>query len=189
MEKTTPELIESLATNIWWQRKKQVEEQFFREVSEATYNKWFVEPYGDSGEPYLDAAKHGGFFRTSDDEVHYYMLKRKYYSSYKVGNRYYPRKKSMEKSVKVAKSLMQYDADSHVRKIRTAYGMDVYLSYQRTPADFSETKYGYKFLEGNVDDSFTEVAGRMSSLDRLIIESVRQWSLDNGLTCTVEYRE
>lgn len=188
MADTSEGLAESLATNIWWQRKKQVEEQFFREVSEATYNKWFVNPT-DDGSPYLDEVRHGGFFRTSDDGIHYYMLKRKYYSSYKKDGHFYPRKKSMEKSVRLATSLMQYDADSKVRKMKTMYGMNVYLSYQRTPANFSDTKYGYKFSEGVVDESFTTKSGRMSNLDKLIVESVRQWSLDNNLTCTIEYRE
>ena len=182
------DLAESLATNIWWLRRKQVEEKFFREVSESTYNKWFVNPQED-GEPYLDEAKHGGFFRTEEDEIHYYMLKRKYYSSYKKDHHFYPRKKSMEKSVKMARNMMRYNVKSNILRMRTVHGMDLHLIYDRMPADFSDTKYAYKFAEGIVDESFTEKSGRMSSLDRLIVESVRQWSLDNDLKCIIEYRE
>lgn len=181
----------SLATTIANARQREVDDEFYRDVSAKTYHKWFEEPHGKSGKPRLSV---GGYSVMSDGKMRYRMLKRQHYSMKRVGKksvRYVPVKSAVRQSASLAERLMnvsvKYDVDI-VRENPSA--VTITMLYDKPVADYGNASAFYDRIDnGNVVVSSSRKGGRTSSVDRLIRNAIREWAAANQISCTIDNME
>jgi len=171
---------ESLATVLMQRRRDEVFLEYFREVSMETYEKWFF-PYGRAKRPYLDREKHGGFVLSDPDATrHFYMLKRKYYSMRKKGRRFYPSRRDMSKATRMALRAMGRAAKTKTYKSKTEFGCDVIVSYEHPAAEYKGSYTAIVGRNGIYASEFKEKNGKMSMLDKAILEAIADWASKEG---------
>ena len=189
----TGQQLMSLTDTIVLERQLEVDEEFYRDVTERTYDKWFVEPYGKSGKPRLTEGKHGGYMDVySGPKPRYRMLKRKYYSMKRVnkgGRVYYvPVKSSMERSAQLADKLMRISTKYNVDVTKESpSAVTIRMTYDKPIPDYGKASAFYDRIDaGNLVLSSSRRGGRYSPVDRLIRRAIQKWAATNQITCIID---
>lgn len=172
-----------LAKYILQERRKEIESEFYTEVTKKEFDYWF-ESHGGS-KPKLDMAKHGGYVVREEgaDETRYMMLKRSKYTGHTVGRvrpRFVPNRKSMSDSVRLANKLMNYGKQDAIKVYKNGKETKVSILYYSYPAEYKGTfvsmsgdtaeERRYEFKQGNIPYP-----------DKMVIRAILRWANDNGL--------
>lgn len=176
-----------LAQFITEERLNDIENEFYVEVTKATFDKW----YRANGirKPRLQEGRHGGYVKTdSEGNRHYMMLRRSKYTGRMVGKRkkrFSPDRGSMSSAVRRANRLMYLGRRGNVRIERGTGDVIVYLNYDRLPA---EHKGVYVDHSGDTEWERRYILkdGKMSELDRLIIRAIYRWGQSQGVLFDIE---
>lgn len=176
--------IELLAEILISERSKEIEGQYFSEVNQKIYQKYFG--HGPKGQaPYLDEYRHGGrIIEDEDGTYHFYMISRKLYKMRKKGKHFRPDRKQMSQAVREAYSLSMNMIDADVAKSSDGKTMSVRLYYKNLPPEYkgSYSAKGYYHDKWISEDK----QGKMSSLDRLICKAIGKWSDRVGKEVIIE---
>lgn len=175
----TSEQLKDLALEIAEQRALELEDEFYQEVTRATFQKWFEDSSGQKG-PYL---KKGAYFRGEK----YFMLRRSK-APYKKSSKgkYKPYRKEYYRQYALAEKLMNMGVDSQrvitkdgkTVKLKLGYSGNVPKEYRGSYAEYEEQDaQGGHYIVKN---------GKMSSLDRLIVRAAHEWADRQGLRINIE---
>ena len=182
---------ELLAEAIHNERIAEIKDEFYQEVSEKTYQKY----YGHNGSqnPYLSESKHGGYwFEDTNGEKHYYMLRRKYYSmkkkKYKSGKVVYrPDRAEMASRYKEAKRYLSLAEKQGIAIYKDWTNIVVKLPYGKMPSEYAHSRITSTYQYGVDKGLYTvQKSGKMNSVDRLILRSIQKWCTKNGITCVID---
>jgi len=174
-------LVKSLAKCISKIREDEVMEQFYEEVTEKTFGKYFSyrpDQYGVLSKPYLVYGQ-GGMER----DGRYYMLKRKMLGLRKAGHKFVPSRSESKKNASFAKRLMDVGDNAKPHVTKTSYGIDLDIEYTKEQRNYGTQVIGAVDEFGPLKARMTK--GALSSVDRLIIRGIEEWATSNGLK--IEY--
>lgn len=172
---------QSLANIIAEERAGEVEKEFYVEVTKKTFDKWFVNT-NKGNKPYLDMFKHGGRVVSG----RYMMLNRKKvtYRKTKSGN-FLPYKKEAREQASLANKLMFMAFNGKVIKTKTQDGVEIRIGYSdKLPSEYKGFYVDWAGEETEAPRSVMK-SGKMSSLDKLLVRSIKKWADEEGLKVNI----
>ena len=186
---------ERLADVIRKERLDEIQEEYYEEVSENVYNKWYGRGK-NGGRPYLDPSKHGGYWQWEErDGIQtkaYYMLRRKYYSMRKKKSgkhyRFKPDKKMLAETYREMSKLKTHVDEKNVRIYKSgSASVTIALPYKNTVPQYSHSMVVAEFVQTSARSKYWEFykKGKQSKIDKLIMKSIGIWAQKNGVTCKV----
>lgn len=176
------DLAKALADKIIEKRRAQVDAEFYHEVTKKTYDKWFVKGWEGKKQPFLKPGLHGGYVVGVGKGARYHMLQPKYYSYKKVEHRLLPNRKDMADAVSKADFLSSFVVKSNPKTEKTPGGIDVTMHYDRAPIEYG-SRYG-TIARGITLQDYKY--GKMSTLDKLLMDSISEWAKENGLEVDID---
>ena len=180
----TREQIKALADEIAEQRAEELEQEFYEQVTEKTFRKWFEATAGHK-EPYF---KRGAYFRGSK----FFMIKRSRVPYKKVGKHHFkPSRKEYYRQYDLAEKLMQMGLSSQKTITDDGKTLKMKLGYSdKIPSEYKGT-YSEQYANAGQNGINVVKNGKMSSLDMLIIRAVHEWANKQGLKIAIDsiYKE
>ena len=155
----------SLAERIERNRREQIENDFYKEISYKTYRYYFEERKAN-GETRLNWYEHGGNRAFIGDRMHYYMLRWKHANIGKSDWMYGA--DAAKRSAEIARDMMYSSIDTEIisAKISTGEvsGVELRLRYnKRVPSEYGGSYYYKRFSSGEEDSEGSVEIGRMMS--------------------------
>jgi hypothetical protein len=175
--------LERLADKIGYNYAEKVHDAYFQETTEKTYRKWFDKNGGKRSK--LDPYKHSGDITIGPDgKAHYWALKRKYYHVRKKGKHFVPNKMEMAAAVRQAyKTMNAFSAK--MSKTKTGFGIEMKMAVDPNVRMY-EYKGSYKATLSDGKEEFDYKKGKVNQLDRLLLNSLREWGDGEGYEIVVE---
>lgn len=175
--------LERLADKIGGNYAEKVHDAYFQETTEKTYRKWFDKNGHKRSK--LDPYKHSGDITIGPDgKAHYWALRRKYYHVRKKGKHFVPNKMEMASAVRQAYRTMNAFS-AKMRKTKTGAGVEIKMSVDPNVRMY-EYKGTYEATLAHGEETFSYKKGKINQLDRILLNSLREWGNDEGYTIVVE---
>lgn len=155
---------EQLAELMAMERRIQIEQEFYEEVTEKEYNAWYAKNGGRK-----QAGKAG--FSVYDGEMfRYYMISKAKRA-----------KGGMTKQAVLAHRLMRFSKGSNVVVTDEGKQALVRMVYENMPYEYKKTTFAEVYGDTDEERHYVLKSGRMSKLDKLIISSIKRWGDTYGI--------
>lgn len=166
-------LEERLGEIIADERAGQITDEFYEEVTKKDFDYYYSSATGQK--PMLEVGKHGGF----ESNGKYYMINRKKIRP--IAGKKFSLKQELSRQTRLAYKLMSMGFDQKTIVTKQGKQVVIHLGYSRyVPSDY---KMMYVDWAGQNADAPHSVMkqGRMSSLDKLLVKSIKRWAQEEGL--------